>query len=93
MSDLRVIPSIEQLRQREAMRALETRYGREALLDVLRAETAGLRERLSSGRDLHEICRSLVNDSNARGGIDNVTVVLLKIEEEEDGEDTQGTKA
>ena len=53
---------------------------------------ADIRERLSSGRDLHEICRSLVNDSNARGGIDNVTVVLLKIEEEDDGEDTQGTR-
>jgi L-seryl-tRNA(Ser) seleniumtransferase len=49
MSDLRVIPSIEQLRQREAMRALETRYGRTALLDALRAETAGLRDRLASG--------------------------------------------
>jgi L-seryl-tRNA(Ser) seleniumtransferase len=49
MSDLRVIPSIEQLRQREAMRALETRYGRGALLDALRAETAGLRDRLASG--------------------------------------------
>jgi L-seryl-tRNA(Ser) seleniumtransferase len=49
MSDLRVIPSIEQLRQREAMRALETRYGRAALLDALRAETAALRDRLASG--------------------------------------------
>jgi L-seryl-tRNA(Ser) seleniumtransferase len=49
MTDLRVIPSVEQLRQREAMRALETRYGRGALLDALRAETAALRERLSSG--------------------------------------------
>jgi L-seryl-tRNA(Ser) seleniumtransferase len=49
MSDLRVIPAIEQLRQREAMRALETRYGRDALLDALRAETAHLRERLASG--------------------------------------------
>src|SRR5258705_1478752 len=49
MSDLRVIPSIEQLRQRETMRALETRYGRAALLDALRAETAALRERLASG--------------------------------------------
>ncbi|HEY7287270.1 MAG TPA: L-seryl-tRNA(Sec) selenium transferase [Vicinamibacterales bacterium] len=49
MSDLRVIPSIEQLRQREAMRALETRYGRGALIDALRAETAALRERLGSG--------------------------------------------
>jgi L-seryl-tRNA(Ser) seleniumtransferase len=49
MSDLRVIPSIEQLRQREAMRALETRYGHGALVDALRAETAALRQRLGSG--------------------------------------------
>src|SRR3954454_6074985 len=49
MTDLRVIPSIEQLRQREAMRALETRYGRHALIDALRAETAALRQRLGSG--------------------------------------------
>jgi L-seryl-tRNA(Ser) seleniumtransferase len=49
MSDLRVIPAIEQLRQREAMRALETRYGRAALTDALRAETGALRERLASG--------------------------------------------
>ena len=48
---------------------------------------ADINERLSSGRTLHEICRTLVNDSNARGGIDNVTVVLLSIEEgEENGE-------
>ena len=50
MSELRVIPSIEQLRQRETMRALETRYGRTALVDALRAETAGLRDRLASGQ-------------------------------------------
>jgi L-seryl-tRNA(Ser) seleniumtransferase len=49
MSDLRVIPSIEQLRQRDTMRALETRYGRSALIDALRAETATLRERLATG--------------------------------------------
>jgi L-seryl-tRNA(Ser) seleniumtransferase len=49
MTDLRVIPSIEQLRQRDAMRALETRYGRAALLDALRAETGALRDRLASG--------------------------------------------
>jgi PPM family protein phosphatase len=41
-----------------------------------------IRDRLSSGRSLHEICRSLINDSNARGGIDNVTVVLLSVEED-----------
>src|SRR6187402_1316996 len=49
MSDFRIIPSVEQLRQREAMRALETRYGRTALIDALRAETGDLRERLASG--------------------------------------------
>ncbi len=49
---------------------------------------ADIKQRLGSGKGLHEICRSLVNDSNARGGVDNVTVVLLAIEEgiEDDGE-------
>jgi serine/threonine protein phosphatase PrpC len=50
---------------------------------------AEIRERLSSGRGLHEICRALVNDSNARGGVDNVTVVLLAIEEGEAGEEAE----
>ena len=49
MSDLRVIPSIEQFRQRDAMRALETRYGRAALIDALRAGDRALRDRLGSG--------------------------------------------
>jgi PPM family protein phosphatase len=54
-----------------------------------------IRDRLASGRTLHEICRTLINDSNARGGIDNVTVVLLAIEEngagmEDEGDATQG---
>jgi L-seryl-tRNA(Ser) seleniumtransferase len=44
---LRSIPSIEQLRQREAMRHLETRYGRTAVVDALRAEAAAMRERLA----------------------------------------------
>jgi protein phosphatase len=43
---------------------------------------ADIRDRLSLNGSLHEICRKLVNDSNARGGIDNVTVVVLAIEEE-----------
>jgi L-seryl-tRNA(Ser) seleniumtransferase len=49
MTDFRIIPSIEQLRQRDTMRALETRYGRAALLDALRDETSDLRHRLGSG--------------------------------------------
>jgi protein phosphatase len=45
---------------------------------------ADIRERLGAQTGLHEICRSLVNDSNARGGIDNVTVVVLAAEEDEE---------
>jgi L-seryl-tRNA(Ser) seleniumtransferase len=44
---LRSIPSIEQLRQRETMRHLETRYGRTAVVEALRAEAAAMRERLA----------------------------------------------
>jgi serine/threonine protein phosphatase PrpC len=47
-----------------------------------------IRERLASGRSLQEICRSLVNDANSRGGLDNVTVVLLAIEENDENGDT-----
>ena len=50
MSDFRVIPSVEQLRQRHAMHALELRYGRNALIDALRAETGALRDDLGAGR-------------------------------------------
>jgi serine/threonine protein phosphatase PrpC len=42
---------------------------------------ADIQKRLASGKGLHEICRALVDDANARGGVDNVTVVLLAIEE------------
>jgi len=54
---------------------------------------ADIRDRVASGRSLHEICRTLINDANARGGIDNVTVVLLEAEEDAgrdgDGEATR----
>jgi serine/threonine protein phosphatase PrpC len=46
-----------------------------------------IRDRLGSGRSLHEICRSLVNEANARGGLDNVTVVLLSIEDADDDQE------
>lgn len=45
-SHARVIPSIDQLRQRNEVRDLETRYGRDATLAALREESAALRERL-----------------------------------------------
>jgi L-seryl-tRNA(Ser) seleniumtransferase len=47
MADFSVIPSIERLRQRETVRALEAQYGHAALVDALRAEADALRERLT----------------------------------------------
>jgi L-seryl-tRNA(Ser) seleniumtransferase len=41
---MRSIPSIEQLRQRPALLALEATYGRTAIVDALRAEAAAVRE-------------------------------------------------
>jgi L-seryl-tRNA(Ser) seleniumtransferase len=46
MSTFRVIPSIEQLLQRDAVRALAQRYGREAVTEALRGEADSLRQRL-----------------------------------------------
>jgi L-seryl-tRNA(Ser) seleniumtransferase len=46
---VRSIPSIEQLRQRDAMRALEARHGRAALVEALRIEAAALRARVADG--------------------------------------------
>ena len=44
----RLIPSVEQLRQRPAVQRLEARYGRDATVQAIRAEAAALRERLAA---------------------------------------------
>ena len=44
---LHVIPSIEQLRQRDAVRRLEARFGRAAVVAALRAEARSVRARLA----------------------------------------------
>jgi L-seryl-tRNA(Ser) seleniumtransferase len=49
MSVFRLIPSIEQLRQRAGVGALEDRYGREAIVDALREVAGDLRSRLANG--------------------------------------------
>ena len=49
MSKYGVIPSIEQLRQRDAVRLLEARYGHDATVDGLREETESLRKSLTDG--------------------------------------------
>ncbi len=46
-------------------------------------------ERLSANAPLEEVCHRLVRDANSRGGYDNVSVVLLKVEESTEDEDTQ----
>ena len=44
----RLIPSIEQLRQRPSVQRIEARYGREATVQALRDEAAALRRRLAA---------------------------------------------
>lgn len=49
MSKFQVIPSIEQLRQRAAVRNLEDRYGHRPVVAALRAETEAFRSKLAHG--------------------------------------------
>ena len=46
----RVIPSVEQLRQRDAVRLLEVRFGHEVVVDALREEAASVRTHLIESR-------------------------------------------
>src|SRR5262245_50984875 len=49
MADFHTIPSIERLRQRPAVRALESTYGGEATTNALRAAAADVRAAIKSG--------------------------------------------
>ena len=49
MPDFRTIPSIERLRQRPAVRALEARFGAEATVDALRDAAAEARSAIAGG--------------------------------------------
>src|SRR6188768_470969 len=51
---MRQIPSIEQLRQRPALQALESEFGRTAVVDALRAAAADLRTRVAAGETAPE---------------------------------------
>ena len=46
---MRTIPSIEQLRQRPTVQALETQFGRSIVVEALRAAAADLRNRVAAG--------------------------------------------
>jgi L-seryl-tRNA(Ser) seleniumtransferase len=60
---MRQIPSIEQLRQRPAMQALEAQFGRAALTDALRAEADALRKRASAGQQEPEDVAAWIESS------------------------------
>jgi L-seryl-tRNA(Ser) seleniumtransferase len=66
MTSPRDIPSIEQLRQRASMRALETRYGREALVEALRSETSALRDQLAFDRGPDDVIETIERATTAR---------------------------
>ena len=68
--DTRFIPSIEQLRQRGPVRALEARYGRAATVEALREEAAALRQQLASGDPGPEARASIVDAEEAAGRIE-----------------------
>ncbi len=44
-------------------------------------------ERLRAPARLEELCARLVRDANSRGGFDNISVVLLRIEQDGEGDD------
>ncbi|MBP9823362.1 MAG: Stp1/IreP family PP2C-type Ser/Thr phosphatase [Thermoanaerobaculia bacterium] len=50
-------------------------------------------ERLRPGARMEEICSRLVRDANARGGFDNISVVLLRIEADRDAFNDEETAA
>ena len=52
MPDFRIVPSIEQLRIRPRVAALQEQYGHAAVVEALRAGAAALRQALSSGMSL-----------------------------------------
>jgi L-seryl-tRNA(Ser) seleniumtransferase len=50
LGDFRVIPSIEMLRQRDGVRALESRHGGDAVVRALRSSAQQLRAQITGGR-------------------------------------------
>lgn len=53
----------------------------DGLTSMLRDEEIGERLKQVGERSVEEVCSRLVGDANARGGLDNVTVILLAVEE------------
>ena len=70
MADFTVIPSIEQLRQRPAIRVLEAQFGADATVDALRATAAGVRRAIADGErlDADAVVTRVESDAAARLG-------------------------
>jgi L-seryl-tRNA(Ser) seleniumtransferase len=55
----RLIPSIEQIRQRPAFRPLEAIYGRAAVIEAIRGEARTIRDNLAAGRTTGDIAAAI----------------------------------
>ena len=68
MAEFRAIPSIEQLRQRADSRALEARFGREALAAALRDGAATLRAAMAAGQPVNAgaVAATIMAEAEAR---------------------------
>jgi L-seryl-tRNA(Ser) seleniumtransferase len=62
----RGIPSIDKLRQRDAVVALEQMHGQAAVLDALRSEADRIRGDLAGGADLADIAQAIERGAAAR---------------------------
>ena len=62
----RNIPSIEQLRHRASVSALESRYGHRAIVDALRAEAERVREALADGLPIDDAAEAIERGALAR---------------------------
>jgi L-seryl-tRNA(Ser) seleniumtransferase len=71
MSDFRLIPSIELLRHRPAVRALEARFGADATIDALRAAAAEARSAIAGGD------ASLTTEAAVTGRVEAAAAVRL----------------
>jgi L-seryl-tRNA(Ser) seleniumtransferase len=75
----RSIPSIEQLRQRQAMRELEATYGRAAVVDALRAEASVIRIRLADSDGLDLVMETMEAAVRARLDADHAPSLIAVI--------------
>jgi L-seryl-tRNA(Ser) seleniumtransferase len=74
MPDYRVIPSIERLRQRPALRELEASYGHEAVVEALREEVDALRRQLERAAEAGD------DDARAAAGLDDAAAIAAAID-------------